>query len=70
MQQPSDWIDLSGKVAHVTGGAKGIGRAIAEALSAAGAQVMVSDVNEQGAQETASQINGAAMALDEATTSH
>jgi len=69
MQQPSDWIDLSGKVAHVTGGAKGIGRAIAEALSAAGAQVMVSDVNEQGAQETASQINGAAIALDVANRS-
>ena len=37
MQQATDWIDLSGKVAHVTGGAKGIGRSISQALAMAGA---------------------------------
>jgi NAD(P)-dependent dehydrogenase (short-subunit alcohol dehydrogenase family) len=60
----ADWIDLTGKVAHVTGGGKGIGRAIATALSMAGARVMVSDVNIETARQTADEIGGAAMALD------
>ncbi len=60
----ADWINLSGKVAHVTGGAKGIGQAIARALSMAGATVMVSDLDLPGAQATANQISGSAMALD------
>jgi len=42
MTTPSDWIDLTGKVAHVTGGGRGIGAAIATALAMAGAEVMVS----------------------------
>ncbi len=61
---PSAWIDLTGKVAHVTGGAKGIGRGISRALAAAGATVMVSDVNLEGAQATANEIDGHAMTLD------
>ena len=60
----ADWIDLSGKVAHVTGGGKGIGRGIATALSMAGAEVMVSDINPDSAVETAREIDGASMALD------
>ena len=57
------WIDLSGKVAHVTGGGKGIGRGIAQALAMAGAKVMVSDINLESAESTAAEIDGAAMAL-------
>ena len=58
------WIDLSGKVAHVTGGAKGIGEAISRALAMAGARVVVSDVNLEGAEAVAADINGLGMALD------
>jgi 2-deoxy-D-gluconate 3-dehydrogenase len=64
MTSAADWIDLTGKVAHVTGGGKGIGRAIATALSMAGAKVMVSDVNPDSAAATAEEIGGASMELD------
>ena len=64
MATAADWIDLTGKVAHVTGGGKGIGRGIATALSMAGAKVMVSDVNADTAAETAAEIDGASMSLD------
>ncbi len=64
MIHPSDWIDLTGKVAHVTGAAHGIGEAIATALAAAGAKVVVSDVNGEGAAKVAAAIGGASMVLD------
>ena len=50
---------LEGKVAVITGAAKGIGTAIAEAYAGEGATVVVSDIDEGAAKDTASGIQGA-----------
>ena len=44
---------FAGKVAFVTGGASGIGRAAALAFARQGASVVVADVSDEGNQETA-----------------
>jgi 3-oxoacyl-[acyl-carrier protein] reductase len=45
-------MSLQGKVAIVTGAAQGIGRAIAEALAAAGANIAVADLDPARSKET------------------
>ena len=46
-------LDLSGRIAVVTGGARGIGRACCTRLAEAGATVVVADLDDAGAAETA-----------------
>ena len=48
--------DLSGKVAVVTGGAGGIGKALVAALLAEGARVVVGDVEERVLEETVDEL--------------
>ncbi|MBW2056879.1 MAG: 3-oxoacyl-[acyl-carrier-protein] reductase [Deltaproteobacteria bacterium] len=49
-------MELTGKVALVTGGAQGIGRAVAVTLARNGADVAVSDINGEMARATAREI--------------
>jgi sorbitol-6-phosphate 2-dehydrogenase len=50
---------LLDRIALVTGGAQGLGAAISLRLAQEGAHIVVADLNETGAQETAQSIHGA-----------
>jgi len=55
---------LSGQVAVVTGGAQGIGAAVARRLASDGATVAVFDLDAAGAQSVAERVGGSAHAVD------
>jgi 3-oxoacyl-[acyl-carrier protein] reductase len=50
--------NLAGRVAMVTGAASGIGRGIAHVLAQEGARVLVADLDEKAAEETAAVLRG------------
>jgi len=55
---------LEGRKALVTGGAKGIGEAISKRLAAEGADVVVADIDDEGAARVAADAGGEAVHLD------
>lgn len=57
-------MSLNGKTCVITGGASGIGRAVARRFATAGAKVIVADLNEDGAHEVAAEIGGVAVRCD------
>ena len=52
------------RVALVTGGARGIGRAIVDALAVDGHRVVVADIRDEAAQQAATEVDGLAVHLD------
>ncbi|MDR3754052.1 MAG: SDR family oxidoreductase [Terracidiphilus sp.] len=54
---PESPFTLSGKTAIVTGGGRGIGRAIVQRLVSAGANVLAADLDQEALQETQSSVH-------------
>ena len=64
MQTRAASLDLTGKRAVVSGGASGIGAAVAHRLAAQGAHVVVCDRDAEGAEQVAREIKGEAWVVD------
>jgi len=69
LEDPLAAFRLDGRIAAITGGASGLGRAIAQAFAKVGAEVILLDLNGAAAEELAKAIGAAggrahAMALD------
>jgi meso-butanediol dehydrogenase/(S,S)-butanediol dehydrogenase/diacetyl reductase len=60
----SPYSELSGKRAFVTGGAQGIGRAIAQALAQSGVKVALADLDVKTADRTAKEIGAETVAVE------
>ena len=57
IESNKELLNLTGKAAIVTGGAKGIGSAIAYRLAEAGASVLIADIDEEAASKCAQDLN-------------
>jgi NAD(P)-dependent dehydrogenase (short-subunit alcohol dehydrogenase family) len=67
---PKNARSLQGNVVAITGGGRGIGRAMARALSAQGARVAVCDLDGQTAAQTAAELGGDAFGVAVDVTDH
>lgn len=59
MKPPAELLDLTGKVAVITGGSRGIGRAVAEGLALAGADVVIASRKFDSCEVAATEIGTA-----------
>src|SRR4051794_8646210 len=59
MKAPAELFDLTGKVAVVTGGSRGIGRAVAEGLATAGADVVIASRKAEACEQAAAEVTAA-----------
>jgi meso-butanediol dehydrogenase / (S,S)-butanediol dehydrogenase / diacetyl reductase len=60
----SPYSELNGRRAFVTGGAHGIGRAIAQALAGNGVKVAIADIDGEAARRTAQEIGAGSVAVE------
>ena len=61
-------MNLEGSSSVITGGASGIGEASARQLAAAGAHVVIADLNEEKGQAVASELGGLFVKCDVSST--